>query len=71
MPAIGSNTIEFRKARVWVSDGHDGFRHEWVTQVRTKDVIISVLGASLGIWSAWKSIEFDTFVELNEDETPR
>lgn len=71
MAIVGGNTIEFRNARVWVNDGRGGFRHEWVTQVRTKDVVIGVLGVSLGTWSNWQTIEFDTFVEINEDGSPR
>lgn len=54
MVSIGSNVIEFRWA---VKKLADGTVIDSRLQVRTKDVVIAVLGVSLGVWSEWEDIE--------------
>ena len=51
---IGSNVIQFRWA---IKRMADGTIIDQRLQVRTKDVVIAVLGVSLGIWSEWQDIE--------------
>jgi hypothetical protein len=58
----GSNIIEFRIARKW-NDESQTIKNDERLQFRTKDVIISVLGVSLGSWSEWK--DFDALEIVN------
>lgn len=51
---MGSNVIQFRWA---VKRLPDGTIIDQRLQVRTKDVVIAVLGVSLGVWSDWQDIE--------------
>ena len=51
---IGSNVIQFRWA---IKRMADGTIIDQRLQVRTKDVVIAVLGVSLGVWSDWQDIE--------------
>lgn len=51
--AAGNNLIEFRIVQTIGPNGQvTGER--W--QCRTKDIIIAVLGVSLGVWSDWQEI---------------
>lgn len=51
---MGSNVIQFRWA---IKRMADGTIIDQRLQVRTKDVVIAVLGVSLGVWSDWQDIE--------------
>lgn len=51
--AAGSNIIEFRIVQTVAPNGQV-CGERW--QVRTKDVVIAVLGVSLGVWSDWQDI---------------
>lgn len=52
----GSNIIEFRIARKW-NDASQTVKNDLRLQFRTKDVVISVLGVSLGVWSEWQDFD--------------
>lgn len=54
MLSIGNNIIRFRWA---VKKLPDGTVIDQRLQVQTKEVIIAVLGVSLGAWSEWQDIE--------------
>lgn len=51
--AAGANHIEFRIVQTVAPNGQV-CGERW--QVRTKDIIIAVLGVSLGVWSDWQDI---------------
>ena len=51
---MGSNVIQFRWA---IKRMPDGTIIDQRLTVRTKDVVIAVLGVSLGVWSDWQDIE--------------
>lgn len=51
--AAGANNIEFRIVQTLAPNGQV-CGERW--QVRTKDIIIAVLGVSLGVWSDWQDI---------------
>jgi len=51
--AAGSNIIEFRIVQTLAPNGQV-IGERW--QCRTKDIIIAVLGISLGVWSDWQDI---------------
>lgn len=51
--AAGSNVIEFRVVQTVAPNGQV-CGERW--QVRTKDVVLAVLGVSLGVWSDWQDI---------------
>ena len=52
----GSNIIEFRLVRKW-NDASKTTQNDERLQFRTKDVVISVLGVSLGVWSDWQDFD--------------
>ena len=58
-----SNTIELRK-KITKYQGTPGSEPtiEETWQYRTKDIIIGVLGISLGVWTDWTDIEEVTVV---------
>lgn len=58
--AAGSNIIEFRVVQTLAPNGQV-IGERW--QCRTKDIIIAVLGVSLGVWSDWQDINVEIFRE--------
>lgn len=58
--AAGSNLIEFRIVQTVAPNGQV-VGERW--QVRTKDIIIAVLGISLGTWSPWQEINVEVVKE--------
>lgn len=52
----GSNIIEFRIVRKW-NDPTQTTLNDQRVQFRTKDVILGILGVSLGIWSDWQDFD--------------
>lgn len=59
----GSNIIEFRIARKW-NDASQTVKNDLRLQFRTKDVIISVLGVSLAVWSDWQDFDALDIVDI-------
>lgn len=62
-----ANHIEFRKVRylIWGTLGTNPTEQE-VLEYRAKDIVISILGVSLGTWSEWAPIQ-DVTVVVNVD----
>lgn len=52
----GSNIIQFRVVRKW-NEPEAIVLNDIRLQFRTKDIIIGVLGVSLGIWSDWQDFD--------------
>lgn len=54
---MASNTLDWRVVRRgrYAADG-GVLWDDNVTQVRTKDMVISILGVSLGSWSGWRDL---------------
>jgi len=52
----GSNIIEFRVVRKW-NDASKTVQNDLRLQFRTKDVILGVLGVTLGVWSDWQDFD--------------
>lgn len=67
---IGSNTIEYRNVHRRVPAANGGFAWEYVTQMRTRNTLVELLGVSLGPWSDWKDQEKDPPVYLDENDNP-
>lgn len=59
----GSNIIEFRIVRKW-NDASQTVRNDQRIQFRTKDVVISILGVSLGVWSEWQDFDALEVVDI-------
>lgn len=67
--AIGSNTIEIRRVmQREVINGQVSYFEN--LQYRTKDTLLSVLGLSLGSWSAWQSIPRTDLIYVDENGNP-
>ncbi len=66
---IGSNTIEFRKVRRRQPEP-EGVTWIETWQVRTRDVAISLGALSLSVWSAWRDIDMDGFIYVDENGAP-
>ena len=64
---IQSNTLQVRRVmqREVDADGNASF-HETL-QFRTRDVLVAVLGVSLGSWSAWQSIPRTDLIYVDEE----
>lgn len=58
--AAGSNVIEFRIVQTIAPNGQVAGQR---LQVRTKDVIVAVLGVSLGVWSDWQDVSLEILRE--------
>lgn len=59
-----ANHIELRKVIVLQQSPNGGQTTQTETwEYRTKDVLISILGVSLGTWSPWTPIEAVTIYE--------
>lgn len=52
-----SNVIEFREVQRRTTNGGGIHTVETWWEYRTKDVIIGVLGVSLGVWSDWERVD--------------
>lgn len=59
----GSNILELRIARKW-NDPSQTVKNDEKVQFRTKDVVISILGVSLGAWSDWQDLEGVEVVDI-------
>lgn len=59
----GSNIIEFRIVRKW-NDASQTARNDERIQFRTKDVVISILGVSLGVWSEWQDLDAIEVIDI-------
>lgn len=59
----GSNIIEFRIVRKW-NEPQAIVLNDQRIQFRTKDVIIGVLGVTLGVWSEWQDFDALTVVDI-------
>ena len=59
----GSNIIEFRMVRKW-NDASQTVQNDERLRFRTKDVLISVLGLSLGSWSDWQDFDAIEVVDI-------
>lgn len=59
----GSNIIEFRLVRKWNEPAAINL-NDTRLQFRTKDVVISVLGVSLGVWSSWQDFDSIEVVDI-------
>lgn len=59
----GSNIIEFRVVRKW-NDASKTVQNDLRLQFRTKDVILGVLGVSLGVWSDWEDFDAIEVVDI-------
>lgn len=60
--------IELRKVKIFTTDPNGGpvtEQESW--EYRTKDILISVLGISLGSWTDWMRIETIT---VNQNGVP-
>lgn len=70
MGLISSNTLEIRRVmqKEILADGNVSYFEN--LQYRTKDVIIGVLGVSLGVWSDWQSLDRTDLIYVDENGTP-
>jgi hypothetical protein len=69
MAIIGSNTLEIRRVmQREVSNGNVNYYEN--LQYRTKDIIIAVLGISLGTWSDWQSLQRTDLIYVDENGNP-
>jgi len=69
MAVISSNTLEIRRVmQREVVNGQVSYFEN--LQYRTKDVVIDVLGVSLGSWSAWQSIPRTDLIYVDENGVP-
>lgn len=69
MAIIGSNTLEIRRVmQREVSNGNVSYYEN--LQYRTKDIIIAVLGVSLGTWSDWQSLQRVDLIYVDENGNP-
>ena len=69
MALIGSNTLQIRRVmQREVIDGQVSYFEN--LQYRTKDVVIAVLGVSLGTWSAWQSLDRADLIYVDENGNP-
>lgn len=69
MALIGSNTLQIRRVmQREVIDGQVSYFEN--LQYRTKDVVIAVLGVSLGTWSAWQSLDRTDLIYVDENGNP-
>lgn len=59
----GSNIIEFRLVRKW-NEPQAITLNDQRLQFRTKDVVISILGVSLGVWSDWQDFDALEVVDI-------
>ena len=59
----GSNVIEFRVVRKW-NEPEAIVLNDIRVQFRTKDVIIGLLGVTLGVWSEWQDFDALTVVDI-------
>lgn len=59
----GSNIIEFRLVRKW-NEPEAIVLNDIRVQFRTKDVIIGLLGVTLGTWSEWQDFDALTVVDI-------
>lgn len=59
----GSNIIEFRLVRKW-NEPEAIVLNDQRLQFRTKDVIIGVLGVTLGVWSEWQDFDALAVVDI-------
>jgi hypothetical protein len=59
----GSNIIEFRLVRKW-NEPEAIVLNDQRVQFRTKDVIIGVLGVTLGVWSEWQDFDGLAVVDI-------
>lgn len=59
----GSNIIEFRMVRKWNEPAAITL-NDLRIQFRTKDVVISILGVSLGVWSDWQDLDAIEVVDI-------
>lgn len=62
----GSNILELRMVRRW-ADSDKQVKTDERIQFRNKDVVIAVLGISLGSWSPWQDLEA---VEVVDEVSP-
>lgn len=67
MALVSSNVLQIRRVmqRETGADGKVSFFEN--LQYKTKDVVVSILGVSLGTWSAWQSIPRADLVYVDED----
>ena len=69
MALIGSNALQIRRVmQREVIDGQVSYFEN--LQYRTKDVVIAVLGVSLGTWSAWQSLDRTDLIYVDENGNP-
>lgn len=69
MALIGSNTLQIRRVmQREVIDGQVSYFEN--LQYRTKDVVIAVLGVSLGAWSDWQSLDRTDLIYVDENGAP-
>lgn len=59
----GSNIIEFRLVRKW-NEPEAIVLNDQRLQFRTKDVIIGVLGVTIGVWSEWQDFDALAVVDI-------
>lgn len=59
----GSNIIQFRIVRKW-NEPEAVVLNDIRIQFRTKDVILGVLGVSLGVWSDWQDFDALEVVDI-------
>lgn len=59
----GSNVIEFRIVRKW-TDASKTTKVDERIQFRTKDVLLSILGVSFGVWSDWQDFDAIEIVDV-------
>lgn len=53
-----ANHIEMRKVKIITNDPNGGQPTEQESwEYRTRDILISLLGTSLGVWTDWTRIE--------------
>ena len=59
----GSNILQFRLVRKW-NEPEAVVLNDLRVQFRTKDVIIGVLGVTLGVWSDWQDLDAVEVVDI-------
>jgi hypothetical protein len=70
MALISSNTLEIRRVMQRDIDINGKISYFENLQYRTKDVVISILGVSLGSWSAWQSLDRTDLIYVDENGNP-
>ena len=69
MALIGSSTLQIRRVmQREVENGQVSYFEN--LQYRTKDVVIAVLGVSLGAWSDWQSLDRADLIYVDENGNP-